>query len=49
MGAFLNVKINAAGLDDEKFAKEIIDKGQDIENEAINLEKEILNIVNSKI
>ncbi|MBE9467329.1 MAG: glutamate formimidoyltransferase [Bacteroidetes bacterium] len=49
MGAFLNVKINAAGLEDKKFAKEIIDKGQKIENDAISLEQEILKIVNSKI
>jgi glutamate formiminotransferase/formiminotetrahydrofolate cyclodeaminase len=49
MGAFLNVKINAAGLEDKNFAKEIIDKGQKIENDAISLEQEILKIVNSKI
>lgn len=49
MGAFLNVKINAAGLEDKNFAKEIIAKGQKLENDAISLEHEILKIVNDKI
>ncbi len=49
MGAFLNVKINAAGLDDKAFAADIIQKGTIIENETIRIEKEILDIVNQKI
>ncbi len=49
MGAFLNVKINAAGLDDKDFANEIILKGAEIEAQAIVLEAEILQIVNEKI
>ena len=49
MGAFLNVKINASGLEDKNFAHEIIAKGQKIELKAIALEKEILDIVNSKM
>lgn len=49
MGAFLNVKINAAGLDDKAFAADIIQKGNIIENETIRIEKEILDIVNQKI
>ncbi len=49
MGAFLNVKINAAGLDDKAFAADIIQKGTNIENETIRIEKEILDIVNQKI
>ena len=49
MGAFLNVKINAAGLDDKDFANEIISKGAEIEAQAIVLEAEILHIVNEKI
>jgi glutamate formiminotransferase / formiminotetrahydrofolate cyclodeaminase len=49
MGAFLNVKINAAGLTDKIFAQQIIDKGVDIENKAKELETIILKIVNEKI
>jgi glutamate formiminotransferase / formiminotetrahydrofolate cyclodeaminase len=49
MGAFLNVKINASGLKDKYFAKEIIDKGAAIEHKAKEMETEILQIVNGKI
>ncbi len=49
MGAFLNVKINAAGLEDKEFAQNIISKGKEIELKTIALEKEILEIVNSKM
>ena len=49
MGAFLNVKINAAGLDDKEFANKILSDGESLQNKAIELEKEILGIVNSKI
>jgi glutamate formiminotransferase/formiminotetrahydrofolate cyclodeaminase len=49
MGAFLNVKINAAGLEDKKFAKEILGKGKAIEEQAQALENEILTMVNGKI
>ena len=49
MGAYLNVRINTAGLNDKAFAKEIISKGKEIEDKMILLEKEILTIVNSKL
>jgi glutamate formiminotransferase / formiminotetrahydrofolate cyclodeaminase len=49
MGAFMNVRINAAGYDDKIFVEEIILKGKEIENKTIALETEILNIVNEKI
>ncbi len=49
MGAYLNVKINASGLEDKNFVNEIIDKGAAIEKETIRLETEILQIVNDKI
>ncbi|HNR20109.1 MAG TPA: glutamate formimidoyltransferase [Bacteroidia bacterium] len=49
MGAFLNVKINAAGYDDKSFVNDVISKGQKIENDTLNLEKEILEVVNKKI
>jgi glutamate formiminotransferase / formiminotetrahydrofolate cyclodeaminase len=45
MGAFLNVKINASGLEDKAFVNEIISKGREIEEKAKNLETEILDIV----
>jgi glutamate formiminotransferase/formiminotetrahydrofolate cyclodeaminase len=49
MGAFLNVKINAAGYDDKNFVNDILAKGKEIESKAIALENEILRIVNEKI
>ncbi len=49
MGAFMNVRINASGLDDKKFADEIISKGKLIEKQTIAAETEILSIVNEKI
>jgi len=41
-GAFLNVKINASGLDDREFVSELLKKGQRIESEAIDTEEAIL-------
>lgn len=49
IGALLNMKINAADLEDKKFAEEIVAKGEKIQKQAIDLETEILAIVNSKI
>ncbi len=49
LGAFLNVKINAAGLKDRSFAEDILTRGADIERQAIALETEIMAIVNAKI
>ena len=49
MGAFMNVRINASGLDDKKFVDEIISKGKLIEKQTIAAETEILSIVNEKI
>ncbi len=49
MGAFMNVRINAAGYDDKAFVTEIVKKGKEIENKTIALEAEILKIVNEKI
>jgi len=49
MGAYLNVKINASGLLDKEFAIAIIQKGADIEQQAIAAEEEILALVNAKI
>ncbi len=49
MGAWLNVKINAAGLKDEPFKTEILQKAQIIVDSVTVLEKEILEIVDGKI
>ena len=49
MGAFMNVRINAAGYDDKVYVNEIITKGKEIENAAIAAEAAILKIVNEKI
>lgn len=48
-GAFLNVKINAAGLEDKAYAKTMIEKGAALEARALQMEKNILSIVNQKI
>lgn len=48
-GACLNVKINAAGLNNKKFTEEILQKAADIEQKTEILETEILKIVESKI
>jgi len=49
MGAFLNVKINAAGLKDRTFAENLLERGAEIESRAITAESEIMDIVNGKI
>lgn len=49
MGAFLNVRINAAGLTDKAFAADIVARGQAIQEKAMALETEILKVVNEKI
>jgi glutamate formiminotransferase/formiminotetrahydrofolate cyclodeaminase len=49
LGAFFNVRINASGLKDENFSKEIIERGRIIEVDTIARETEIINILNKKI
>ena len=49
MGAFLHVKINAAGLKDREFADNILAQGAEIESMAIEIEAKIMAIVNGKI
>jgi glutamate formiminotransferase / formiminotetrahydrofolate cyclodeaminase len=48
-GAFLNVKINASGLEDKNFVEEVMKRGAEIEMKAENAEKEILKVIDSKI
>ncbi len=49
MGAFMNVRINAAGYNDKDYVNYIITKGKVIENEIIAQEAAVLKIVNEKI
>jgi glutamate formiminotransferase/formiminotetrahydrofolate cyclodeaminase len=49
MGAYLNVKINSAALEDKAYVKDVLAQGKEIEERAIAMEKRILQIVNSKI
>ncbi len=49
LGAYLNVKINASGINDRTFAENLITKGAEIAGNACGLEEEILAIVNQKI
>lgn len=49
MGAFLNVKINAAGIKDREFAEKMIQAGAEIERKAIEKETELLEKVNKII
>jgi glutamate formiminotransferase / formiminotetrahydrofolate cyclodeaminase len=48
-GAYLNVRINASGLDDKAFAEEKIKAGQEILEKSLKLEEEILKIVEGKM
>jgi glutamate formiminotransferase/formiminotetrahydrofolate cyclodeaminase len=49
MGAYLNVKINCAGLDDKKVVNDFLTRGAEIQEKAIAKEREILEIVSKKI
>ena len=48
-GAYLNVKINASGIDDKVFTDDLIKRGGEIVAEATALRNEIIDIVNKKI
>ena len=49
MGAYLNVKINASDVQDKTWTTNILTQGQELQDKAIALEQEILQIVNEKI
>lgn len=49
IGAYLNVKINAAGIKDKQFANDLLARGAEIERMAIEQEREIMAIVDEKI
>ena len=48
-GAYLNVKINSADLEDKDFVNEILKKGKEIEEQTEKQENEILKIVEGKV
>jgi len=48
-GAFLNVKINASGLNDKGFVTNVIARGEVLESKAEAAEQEILKKINEKI
>lgn len=47
-GAFMNVRINLAGINDKQFATDIQTKGNEIEKNAFAAESEIISILESK-
>lgn len=49
IGAHLNVRINASGLNDKVFLEEILSKAKRMEEEAVRMETEILAIVEAKL
>ncbi len=49
MGAYLNMKINAADLDDKRFVEQVLSEGADIELAARQKEKEILQTLEKKL
>jgi glutamate formiminotransferase/formiminotetrahydrofolate cyclodeaminase len=49
LGAWLNVKINASGVEDKSFVNALLEKAEAIAGKAIAQEKEILEIVDQKI
>lgn len=49
IGAFMNVRINAAGYENKRYVTNTIKKGKKIEDNTILLERTILRIVNKKI
>lgn len=49
MGAFMNVRINAGGLEDKQFVDDLLIRGRAIEAKAQSREREILEMVNGKI
>lgn len=49
LGACLNVKINASGLEDKDLAISMLDKANRMRQDAVMTEERILNIVNSTI
>lgn len=49
MGAFMNVRINAAGFGDPEWVEGVLNRGAELERQVIREEAEIVRIVNEKI
>ncbi len=49
IGAFLNVKINAKDIEDKSWMADILARGEQIQAQAVTLEREILELVASKL
>jgi len=49
IGAFLNVKINCGDCEDKAFVADILERGQQLVDDACALENEIMKITNTKI
>ena len=45
MGAYLNVKINAGGIEDKAWMQDILKRAAEIQERAIASEREILEVV----
>ncbi|MBM3421114.1 MAG: glutamate formimidoyltransferase [Bacteroidetes bacterium] len=48
-GAFLNVRINAGGIEDKPFAEDLIKRGMKIDEDSLIMEKEIMEILASRL
>lgn len=48
-GAYLNIKINAGDLEDKVYLEKLFKEAEDIYNKTTEMEKEIVEIVNSKL
>ena len=49
IGAYFNVRINAKDIKDRSFAKEILFKAKEIYDQTNKLEKEMIDLINTKI
>ena len=49
LGAWLNVRINAAGYDDKGWVEQVLAKGKELERKTLAAEAEILQIVEGKL
>jgi glutamate formiminotransferase/formiminotetrahydrofolate cyclodeaminase len=49
MGAYLNVKINSKDVQDRAWMDDVLKRGQEIQDKAVALEREILEIVDAKL
>ena len=48
-GAFMNIQVNTAGLDDKEYAEQVLSEGRIMVEQADKMEREILEIVAGKI